>query len=51
MTDMNILVAGIIVFGLMLVGMILTVVEFRRISLEETNRSDSETSRLKSESR
>ncbi len=50
MTDMNILFFGIIVFALMLVGIILTVVEFRRISPDNPARRDSKTSRPKSES-
>lgn len=32
MTDMNILVVGIVVFGLMSVGLVMTVLEFRQIS-------------------
>ena len=32
MTDMNILMAGAVVFGLMVVGAILTVLEFKQIS-------------------
>jgi len=50
MTDINILVVGIVVFGLMLVGMVLTVVEFRRISPDNTAERDSKTSRPESES-
>ena len=50
MTDMNILVVGIVVFGLMSVGLVLTVLEFRQIS--EDNKAvrerDSETSSHKS---
>jgi len=46
MTDMNILFFGIVVFGLMSVGLVLTVLEFRQIS-EDTiaeRERDSETS-------
>ena len=46
MTDMNILFFGIVVFGLMSVGLVLTVLEFRQIA--EDNKAererDSETS-------
>ncbi len=49
MTDMNILATGIVVFGLMLVGVILTVLEFRQISADSAAESDSRASRPKSE--
>jgi hypothetical protein len=40
MSDMNLLLFGIVVFGLMLVGMGLTVAEFRRISNEDDAGAD-----------
>ena len=49
MTDMNILATGVVVFGLMLVGVILTVLEFRQISTDSAAGSDSKASRPKSE--
>jgi hypothetical protein len=49
MTDMNILVTGIVVFGLMFVGLILTVLEFQQISKADESRSDSNPSRPGSE--
>ena len=39
MSDMNLLLFGIVVFGLMLIGMVLTVTEFRRISNDDTSGS------------
>lgn len=41
MTDMNILVFGVVVFGLMLIGAVLTILEFRQISADKTDESDS----------
>jgi hypothetical protein len=35
MSDMNLLLFGIVVFGLMVIGMGFTVAEFRRLSTEE----------------
>lgn len=49
MTDMNILYIGIIVFGLMFVGLILTVLEFKQISNAQEERSESNTTRSGSE--
>ena len=40
MSDMNLLLFGIVVFGLMLIGMVLTVAEFRRISNDDTTGPD-----------
>ena len=51
MTDMNILVVGIVVFGLMFVGLILTVIEFRQISNDNKARGESKTPRHGSEPR
>ena len=51
MTDMNILVVGIIVFGLMFVGLILTVFEFRQISNDMKAKGESKTPRHESEPR
>jgi len=36
MSDMNLLLIGVVVFGLMLIGMVLTVAEFRSISNDDT---------------
>ena len=41
MSNMTLLFFGIVVFGLMLVGMALTVTEFRRLGDEEASGSDS----------
>ena len=41
MSNMTLLFFGIIVFGLMLVGMALTVTEFRRLGDEEASGPDS----------
>lgn len=49
MTDMNILITGIVVFSLMFVGLILTVLEFQRISKADEAPSDSNPSRPGSE--
>ncbi|MBT8073756.1 MAG: hypothetical protein HKP21_08615 [Xanthomonadales bacterium] len=38
MSDTNLLIVGIVVFGLMLIGMALTVVEFRRLSKVDAKR-------------
>ena len=40
MNDMNLLLVGIFVFGLMLIGMVLTVAEFRSISNDDTSGPD-----------
>lgn len=40
MTDMNILMAGAVVFGLMVVGAILTVLEFKQISKDNKPEGD-----------
>ena len=50
MTDMNILVIGIIVFGLMFVGLVLTVLEFRQLSDDNIAECDSESPSTKSKS-
>ena len=42
MTDLSILVCGIAVFGLMLIGVVLTVLEFRQLSETDAAESDSE---------
>ena len=42
MSDMNLLLFGIVVFGLMLIGMVLTVTEFRRISDDDKSGSDTQ---------
>ena len=42
MSDMNLLLFGIVVFGLMLIGMVLTVAEFRRISNDDKSGSDTQ---------
>ena len=49
MTDMNILITGIVVFSLMFVGLILTVLEFQQISGSDKTGSDSDKSRAGSE--
>ena len=55
MSDMNLLLFGIVVFGLMLVGMLLTVAEFRSISKKDTSgldtQSDSDGSSSRSQNR
>lgn len=40
MSDMNLLLFGVVVFGLMLIGVVLTVVEFRRLTNDEKSRSE-----------
>jgi hypothetical protein len=40
MSDMYLLLFGIVVFGLMLIGMVFTVAEFRRISDDDTSGLD-----------
>jgi len=40
MSDMNLLIFGVVVFGLMLVGVVLTVAEFRHISNDDTTGVD-----------
>ena len=42
MSDMNLLLFGIIVFGLMLIGMVLTVAEFRRLSNDDKSGIDTQ---------
>ncbi len=37
MNDMNLLLVGIFVFGLMLIGMVLTVIEFRQLSNDNSS--------------
>jgi len=49
MTDMNILLFGIVVFGLMLVGVVLTVLEFRQISSDNKTRDEAKTLRPESD--
>jgi len=41
MTDMNLLILGVVVFGLMLTGAVMTVMEFRQLSQEEQAGADS----------
>ena len=50
MTDLNILVIGVIVFGLMFVGLVLTVLEFRQLSDDKIAECDSESPSATSES-
>ena len=38
MSDTNLLIVGIVVFGLMLIGMALTVAEFRQLSKVDAKR-------------
>jgi hypothetical protein len=40
MTDMNILITGAVVFGLMVIGAILTVLEFKQISNDNKPEGD-----------
>jgi hypothetical protein len=40
MSDMYLLIFGVVVFGLMLIGMVLTVAEFHRISDDDTSGLD-----------
>ena len=51
MSDMNLLLFGIVVFGLMFIGMVLTVAEFRRISNNDTSGSDTQPDNHDSSSR
>jgi len=55
MSDMNLLLFGIVVFGLMVVGMVLTVAEFRSISKDDTSgldtKSDNDSSSSRSKNR
>ena len=37
MTDMTLLLVGAVVFGLMLTGMVLTILEFRQISKNDSS--------------
>jgi hypothetical protein len=50
MTDMNILIIGVIVFGLMFVGLVLTVLEFRQLSDDNIAECDSKSPSDTSES-
>ena len=45
MNDLSLLIIGTVVFGLMFIGMVLTVVEFRRIYEDEQAKSDADSSR------
>lgn len=49
MTDMSILVCGVAVFGLMLVGVVLTVLEFRQLSDADAAENDAERASQKSQ--
>jgi len=40
MSDLNLLLFGIVVFGLMLTGVVMTVLEFRQLSKENPPRVD-----------
>jgi hypothetical protein len=40
MSDMNLLLFGIVVFGLMLTGAVLTVMEFRALSKDDKSGSE-----------
>ena len=42
MNDMNLLLFGIVVFGLMVIGMVLTVAEFRSLSNDEKSGFDTQ---------
>jgi len=42
MSDFNLLLFGIVVFGLMLIGVGFTVAEFRRLSNEDTSGIDTQ---------
>ena len=42
MNDMNLLLFGIVVFGLMLIGMVLTVAEFRSLSNDDKSGFDTQ---------
>jgi len=42
MSDMNLLLFGIVVFGLMLIGVLFTVAEFRHLSNEDTSGFDTQ---------
>ena len=42
MSDMNLLLFGIVVFGLMLIGVVFTVAEFRHLSNEDTSGFDTQ---------
>ena len=42
MSELNLLLIGIVVFGLMLIGVGLTVAEFRRLSNEDTSGIDAQ---------
>ena len=37
MSDVGLLVFGVVVFGLMLCGMVMTIAEFRRLSKEDSS--------------
>jgi hypothetical protein len=55
MSDMNLLLFGIVVFGLMLVGVVLTLAEFRQISNDDMSglgpQPDSNDSKSRSKNR
>jgi len=51
MSDMNLLLLGIIVFGLMVIGMGFTVAEFRRLSRDEKSGFDTQSDGHDSSSR
>lgn len=38
MSDTNLLIVGVVVFGLMLIGMVMTVVEFSRLSRQDAKK-------------
>jgi len=42
MNDMSLLLIGAIVFGLMSIGMVLTILEFRQLSRNDSSRPKSE---------
>ena len=42
MSDTNLLLFGIVVFGLMLAGMVLTVLEFRSLSNDDSSALDTQ---------
>ena len=42
MNDTYLLIFGVVVFGLMVIGMVLTVVEFSRLSDEDASSTNSE---------
>jgi hypothetical protein len=42
MSDMNLLLFGVVVFGLMLIGVVMTIVEFRRLANEDQSGSETD---------